>query len=223
MRPAGRCVFGEFVYDPGARSLTRNGEAVPLAPRAFDLLGALLAARPRALDKAELITQLWPGTWVSRTSLAQLVTQLRKATGDDTRRPRLIRTVFGHGYAWICEALDLDGEPASGSRPEARCWMRHGGVDVVLRPGHNVVGRSSDAVVRLRSDQASRRQAVVVVDGGTVTIEDLDSRNGTFLNGRRLGGKATLRDGDHIAVGDEVMVFCAAAEGTTRDAAGARA
>jgi DNA-binding winged helix-turn-helix (wHTH) protein len=209
-----RLRFGEFVYEGPARRLTRGGQPVTLAPRAFELLGALLEARPRALGKAELIQRLWPGTWVSRTSLAQLVTQLRKATGDDTRRPRLIRTIFGRGYAWIGAVEDLDATGPSGG---SGFWIRRGGIDVPLAFGESVLGRSPEATIRFRSTQASRRQARILVTAGGAVLEDLGSRNGTSLNGRRLQGAARLRDGDQIVIGDEVLVFCAAELGTTRE------
>jgi DNA-binding winged helix-turn-helix (wHTH) protein len=216
---ADRLRFGDFVYDAAARQLTKGGRPVPLAPRAFDLLIALLEARPRAIGKAELTKRLWPGTWVSRTSLAQLVTQLRKATGDDTRHPRLIRTVFGRGYAWIGEVEKLEG--AGGSPPgQSAFWIRRGAVDTPLAFGENVLGRSPEAAIRVRSEQASRHQARIVVTAEGATLEDLGSRNGTCLNGRRLDEPTSLRDGDQILIGDEVLVFCSTALGTTRDARG---
>jgi DNA-binding winged helix-turn-helix (wHTH) protein len=217
--PADRLRFGDFVYDGAARHLTKAGQPVPLAPRAFDLLGALLEARPRAVGKAELTARLWPGTWVSRTSLAQLVTQLRKATGDDTRHPRLIRTVFGHGYAWVGHVDEGDDTGVS-RRGGSTFWVRRAGSDVPLELGENVLGRSAEAVIRVRGGQASRRQARILVTADGATVEDLGSRNGTYLNGRRLDRPTTLRDGDQITIGDEVLVFCASALGTTRDGLG---
>ncbi len=67
--------FGDCVYDPGARELTRSGVAVPLSPLAFELLGVLLQARPRAVPQTELKQRLWPHSVVGRTSLARLVTE----------------------------------------------------------------------------------------------------------------------------------------------------
>jgi DNA-binding winged helix-turn-helix (wHTH) protein len=215
---AERLRFGEFVYEGPARRLTRAGRPVALAPRAFDLLSALLEARPRAVGKAELARQLWPGTWVSRTSLAQLVRQLRKATGDDTRHPRFIRTVFGRGYAWIGQIEERQEEGVDPAR--IAFWIRRGEIDVPLSAGVSVLGRSPDATIRLRSLQASRRQARIVVTAGGAVLEDLGSRNGTSLNGHRLDHPARLNDGDQIVIGDEVLVFCAAEVGTTREADG---
>jgi len=82
-----------------------------------------------------------------------------------------------------------------------------------------VVGREGH--VRVPDEFLSRRHFELTrEDDGVVRVRDLGSRNGTFLNGRRLDGGTPLRDGDQIAIGDEVFIFCAAAPGTTRGASG---
>lgn len=92
--------FGNCSFDPSLRTLTRNGRSVQLTPKAFELLSALLENRPRPLSKTELHERLWPATFVSDTSLARLVSELRRAIGDDARDPRLVRTLHGYGYAF---------------------------------------------------------------------------------------------------------------------------
>ncbi len=111
--------FGDCVYDPEARELRRAGHAVPLTPRASELLGLLLESRPRVLGKNDLRDRLWPDSFVSDTSLAKLVTELRQAIGDDARDPHFIRTVHRHGYAWSGEAVDGDGHTGT-TAPEQR-------------------------------------------------------------------------------------------------------
>jgi DNA-binding winged helix-turn-helix (wHTH) protein len=90
--------FGEFVADPEQRQLLRKGQPVHLSPKALQLLLILLEAAPRALSKRELQEQIWPDTFVSEASLANLISELRRAIGgpDDT----FIRTVHGFGYAF---------------------------------------------------------------------------------------------------------------------------
>ena len=111
--------FGDCVYDREVRELRRAGQAVPLTPRAFELLGLLLESRPRVLGKNDLRDRLWPDSFVSDTSLAKLVTELRQAIGDDARDPRFIRTVHRHGYAWSGEGVDGDGSTGT-TAPEER-------------------------------------------------------------------------------------------------------
>ena len=80
--------FGEFVVDDGARQLLRDGVPVRLQSKALDLLLLLLDARPRVLTKSDLHARLWPSVFVSDTSLAMAVAELRAALGETafTRR-----------------------------------------------------------------------------------------------------------------------------------------
>jgi DNA-binding winged helix-turn-helix (wHTH) protein len=71
-----------IVIDVGARLIRREGTDVHLAPKAFELLLVLVRNRPNVVPHGELHAALWPGVHVSETSLAALVTQLRKAIGD---------------------------------------------------------------------------------------------------------------------------------------------
>lgn len=71
--------------------------------------------------------------------------------------------------------------------------------------GHppRTIGRSAQADVPLSDPEASRRHAALQVAGGTLYVTDLSSRNGTFLNGKRLGSEGIeLKIGDHVDVGN---------------------
>lgn len=106
--------FGNCVFDRTARTLTRDGSQVELPPKLFELLSALLESRPRPLSKDELHARLWPEGFVSDSSLARLVSELRKAIGDKSRGPKLIRTVHGFGYAFDSSSVTATpaGPPA---------------------------------------------------------------------------------------------------------------
>jgi DNA-binding winged helix-turn-helix (wHTH) protein len=210
--------FGDCALDAARRELRVAGEARHLSPRAFELLSVLLAERPRALSRDELRKRLWPDTYVSNTSLAQLVTEIRKATGDDPRQERVVRTVFGFGYAFAGEAVAETPESAPAG-PGMRCWLRHGGRDLALAPGVNVLGRGPDAQVRLDDADVSRRHAAIVVEAGRATLQDLGSRNGTFVRGVRVAGRVALADGDDVQLGSLTLVFVAATGETTTHAA----
>lgn len=179
-----RIRFGDCQFDGAARQVLRGGRPLELSPKASDLLSLLLAERPRALPKTELHDRLWPRTFVSHTSLPRLITELRKALGDPAGAPRFIRTVHGHGYAFCGEANDeIAASRSLGSSP---CALLRAGREIPLADGENVIGRAPDCVVRSRSGRVSRRHARIRVDNGRATIEDLGSRNGTFVEGRRL-------------------------------------
>src|SRR5258708_7854050 len=88
--------FGEFAFDGAARQLTRNGEPVRLAPKAFEVLQLLIAEHPRAVRKRELMDRLWPDVIVEEANLKNLVGEIRAAIGAET-----IRTVQRYGYAFV--------------------------------------------------------------------------------------------------------------------------
>jgi DNA-binding winged helix-turn-helix (wHTH) protein len=209
--------FGPFELDPAARELRREGWPVRLGPRALDLLSLLVAERPRALSKQELAARLWPDTFVSGTSLAQVVTELRKALGDSRRKPLYVRTVFGYGYAFCAEAGPA---PASASSAfSLRCGPR----EIPLPEGETVLGRGPGVGVPLSSESASRRHARVVVRGARATIEDLGSKNGTFVDGRRVERAVPITGGSVVTIGGQVLtVVTTAPAGSTRTEASGR-
>ena len=77
--------------------------------------------------------------------------------------------------------------------------------ELSVAEGHppRIIGRSSEADIPLGDPEASRRHAAVQVAGGALYVTDLGSRNGTFLNGKRLADEGIeLKIGDHIDVGN---------------------
>lgn len=200
-----RVGFADCVFDSAARELVRAHRPVALSPKAFQLLGALLAKRPQALSKAELHDLLWPGTFVAHTSLARLVTEIRRAIGDDRRSPRFIRTVHGFGYAFSGTASDLSGRSRLGG--EFSCGLLWGPREIGLAEGENLIGRAADCSVRIDSARVSRHHARILVADGRATLEDLGSKNGTFVGKRRIEGPVSLADGDEICVGSAVLFF----------------
>src|SRR5262249_60696809 len=109
-----RLSFGDWTFDPDSRQLLGVAGPVHISPMAFDLLGALLLARPRALSKAELKDRLWPDTVVAATNLPALVNEVRQVLGDDARRPRYVRTVQRYGYAFCGDASSVDAARGGG-------------------------------------------------------------------------------------------------------------
>ncbi len=75
-----------------------------------------------------------------------------------------------------------------------------------LTTGRNVIGRGTEADIRLPDTGVSRKHVDVVLDGGTAICEDLGSTNGTLVNGRRIS-RQPLSDGDVIRIGHSVLVY----------------
>ena len=153
--------------------------------------------------------RLWPGSFVGRTSLAQLVTEVRKAVGDDPDEPRFVRTHHGFGYAFQGEAFAADGAEAA-----APCRLLWGTREIPLGPGEHVIGRAPDCAVRLDTPRASRHQARIVVGEGRAELEDLGSKNGTYLGARRIDGAVKLGDGDQISIGTAVLIVLLSGSGS---------
>ena len=199
--------FGSLVLDGESRSLSRDGRAVSISPKAFRLLQVLLEARPRAVPKAELHRRLWPDTVVSDVNLPTLVAEIRQAIGDGARSPVFIRTVYGYGYSFCGTAVALrrDGQPATLADPLFRLiW---GTREIALSEGENILGRGVDSLVWIDAQSVSRRHARLVIASGLATLEDLGSKNGTFVNGIRLSTPVALRDGDEVRVGSVPMTL----------------
>jgi hypothetical protein len=166
----------------------------------------LLARRPHALTRAEIHDALWPATYVSTSNLGRVVADLRSALGDDARRPRFIRTVHGFGYAFSGEVGD-DAPPLSGSSEARACRLIWGSREIALGEGQHVLGRAPDASVWIDSTKVSRHHARIVISRDAAVIEDLGSKNGTFLGGKRLQAPTELSDGDLISVGPVILKF----------------
>ena len=211
-----RVQSGDWVLDTETRQIVRSGDAVHVSPKAFDLLALLLRERPRAVSKSELLDHVWPDTFVTESNLTTLVAELRSALGDEARHPRYIRTVHRHGYAFAGTAREGTGATPETPRAPSRMCLLFGGREIALTPGHHVLGREPEAAVWLSSARVSRRHAQILVSAAGASVEDLGSKNGTFVNGTRVSGVHPLRDGDEIGLGPERLVFrCPVAAAST--------
>ncbi len=197
--------FGEFLFDAEARELRRGKEPVHLSPKAFRLLELLVGHAPKAVSKASLYESLWPSVFVEESNLKSLVSEVRAAIREDARSPRFLKTVYGFGYAFGFDA----------SASAARFRVTHLAREFELISGENVLGRDKDVSVVISMKSVSRRHARILVSGDTAVLEDLGSKNGTWLKGQRIDGRVELADGDEIRLGSVPVVFHATAAGST--------
>jgi len=209
--------FGEWRLDPDARQLFRGNDAVHVSPKAFELLKLLVERRPRALSKAELHNIIWPATFVSDASLAQLVSEIRAAIGDDAHEPRFLRTVHGFGYAFAADAIDISAPSSAPPLSGITYWLLFGTRDIRLSQGENVLGRDPAAAVWLESLRISRFHARIVLTGDEASLEDLGSKNGTYLRDQRIAEPARLQHGDKIRVGPFSLTFHVSRPGATTE------
>jgi DNA-binding winged helix-turn-helix (wHTH) protein len=209
-----RLLIDDLTFDLEARRLVRGRDEIHLSPKAFELLKTLIEQRPRALSKRELHEQLWPATFVSETNLANLIAEVRDALGETARQPRFIRTVHRFGYAFSGNAVEapgarpVEGVPANEPlAPTGFCWLLLDGKRLPLRTGENILGREPDEGIRIDSPTVSRRHARISVSADAASLEDLQSKNGTFLAGEPVTAAVPLADGDEIGVGSVVLRF----------------
>jgi DNA-binding winged helix-turn-helix (wHTH) protein len=211
MRPTGegagvRFRFGPFTLDLDTRRLTDAGREIHLAPKALELLATLVLDRPKVVSKAELLTRLWPETFVQEANLSNLIAEVRDALGDDARAPVYVRTTHGFGYAFCGAAVALpESRQAAVDRPW--CWLEWDQRRFPLSTGENIIGRDPDVDVRLDGSTVSRRHARVVVRPESTLLEDCGSKNGTFRRGERVTSPVPLADGDAIHIGSLLVTF----------------
>jgi DNA-binding winged helix-turn-helix (wHTH) protein len=203
-----RVVFDRFALDSERRELLDGTQPVHLGPQAFRLLEILIANHPRAIPKQELYEAIWQGTFVDESNLAGLINELRTALGDRARKARFIRTVHGFGYAFCCE-LKSESSP----QPAGSVVFR--GREFPLRAGANILGRDATADVQIEDHTVSRKHAAITIREDAVTVEDLDSKNGTYLDSVKLTGSAPIQDGETIVLGDASIVFRRSGGGST--------
>ncbi len=144
-------VFGSFRLDPADRLLLRDGQVVPLTPKALDTLVVLLEHHGHMVSKEELIERVWPDAFVELNNLAQNVSALRRALGEREGGPRFIETVSRRGYRFVApmrveattEPVPLAAEQPHASRvgaprlaatalPETR-YARSGDVNIAYQ------------------------------------------------------------------------------------------
>ncbi|HEU0177784.1 MAG TPA: tetratricopeptide repeat protein [Blastocatellia bacterium] len=114
--------FGPFHLDAAEHLLLRDGEAVPLTPKAFDLLLALVERHGHLQEKEELLKKVWPDTFVEEANLASNISLLRKAMGDGENGHRYIETAPKRGYRFVASVREIVREidgPDRRGQPEA--------------------------------------------------------------------------------------------------------
>ena len=192
--------FGDFVLDRGRRQLLRADEVRHLGPKAFELLDVLLSHRPNVVAKERIRDRLWPGTHVSDSTLATVVAEVRTALDEDPKEPRFLRTVHGVGYAFCGQATDSGPQRVTAGSPDklpAHPRRSRGGPAA----GREPAGKVDDGVAWIEAPTVSRRHARILVEEDRAILEDLGSKNGTFVRGERISEPTVLAHGDVIRLG----------------------
>ena len=112
-----RLSFGPFAFDRQSRLLWRDGAEVALPPRVLGVLELLIDRAGQVVARQDLLDGVWKDAFVTDTSLAEAVSFLRQALGDDPQAPRYIQTVHRRGYRFLAPIVPDRGlTPAGGGR-----------------------------------------------------------------------------------------------------------
>ena len=198
--------FDRFSLDADTRRLLRDGDEIHLSPKALQLLQLLVENRARAMSRADLQKELWPTTFVLDTNLASLIKEIRRALDDTAETPRFVRTVHRFGY-WFIGELEDDAVSSRSAAPTVRYWLVWSSRQIPVDVGEHILGRAPDASVWIDAPGVSRHHARLVIEGADATVEDLGSKNGTFVGNEHVTSPRRLNDGDTIRLGPVVITF----------------
>jgi DNA-binding winged helix-turn-helix (wHTH) protein len=106
-----RYLIAGVEIDPARASVTRDGEAIDLRPKTYQVLLFLLQRPNRLVSKDELLEGVWPGTAVSDDVLPHCIAELRKAFGDQAKEQRVIKTYPKSGYGLVAPIEIHEAEP----------------------------------------------------------------------------------------------------------------
>lgn len=150
-RPTHFYAFDHFVVDAGKSVLLRDGQAVSLTPKAFEILLVLVRNPGRVLKKEELLEEVWPDAYVDENNLPRNISSLRKALGEGPAEHKYIVTLPGQGYRFVAEVRQLDtlngaptrslleSVPVESTEPEPATFV------------HEAVGSSEPTTLKPRS------------------------------------------------------------------------
>ncbi len=99
--------FDSFRLDPDERVLFRDGVPISVSPKIFETLLVLVRESGHIVEKDDLISQVWPDTYVEENNLSQYISTLRRVIGDEPRGSRFIETVPRRGYRFTAAVREI--------------------------------------------------------------------------------------------------------------------
>jgi DNA-binding winged helix-turn-helix (wHTH) protein/Tfp pilus assembly protein PilF len=193
--------FGEFRLDVPERRLSRGTTSIPLAPKAFDILVALVRRAGRLISKRELLTLVWPDTFVEMGIVAVHISALRQALDDTNRSPRYIETVSRSGYRLTAVVRPIDGasRSASAAARTSLAVLPFKPLLEEMRDEALEMGVADSVIARLG------RECAIVVRPLSAVRKFVELDQDPVAAGRELGVNAVV-DGTIRRHGDEITV-----------------
>lgn len=190
---------GEWLVEPSLNRISNDEISVRLQLKVMDVLVCLAERAGEVVTRQEIIDRVWATEYIADNTLTHAIAEIRAALGDDAREPRYIETIPRRGYRMIAPVAPFDADRVQSGG--SVFWLTGAGVELVLHQGENLIGRVPDAHIRIKSPKISRRHARITVNGESAVVEDLGSKNGTFVGGVRVDGPTPLGHADQIRLG----------------------
>ena len=219
---SGRFRFGEFEVDLAAYALRRGSDRIKLEKIPMEVLILLVERAGALVGRTQIQSALWGrDVFVEHDSaINTAVRKVRHALGDDAEKPRFVETVVGKGYRFIAPVERLQPEspvrrnqieataPSSDQRRSfPRYCVTRDRQEFILDAGDNLLGRDVNARVYVDHPSVSRRHARISIGPARAILEDLRSRNGTFVDGQRVDVPTEIRHAAIIGLGSITLTF----------------
>ncbi len=205
--------FGRFRLDPSEHRLLCDGRAVPLTPKAFDVLRVLVESGGRLVEKEVLLKAVWPDSFVEEAALNRNVSVLRKALGEDLSGQKYIETVPKRGYRFVASVTEYRDDqhivgPAvavAADRTRALAISVAAVVVVMLVAGAWFVSRRPAGEERPRSPAPTHRQVTFTGKEGAPTVSP-DGRRIAYVSDGEPAKQLIVQE---LAGGRPVEIFSA--------------
>jgi TolB-like protein/DNA-binding winged helix-turn-helix (wHTH) protein len=143
--------FGDCALDTNLYTLQRGGQTCRLRLKVFRMCLYLLEHRDRVVSREELCTQVWPGQFVSQTTLEGVIRLVRQVVGDSGRTQHVIQTLHGHGYRFVA-SVEEHPPPITGGEPAQAAPLRN--TLSASAPGHSAgIPIASDLIAVLEPEE----------------------------------------------------------------------
>jgi hypothetical protein len=171
------------------------------------VLVALASRAGEVVSKRDLVDAVWSSGFVADNTINHCLKELRKDLGDSATTPRFVQTVPRRGYRLVVRVRPVSPNDVIPHIEGARFILEADGWNAYLFDGENLIGRGGEAGIVADSSRVSRHHARIVVSDQQVIVEDMGSKNGTFVGDRRIDDPTSLSDGDELRFGDVQVVF----------------
>lgn len=193
--------LGVWLVEPRLNRLTRNGESIQIELKMMDVLVCLARNAGEVVTRGHLVDSVWDEGFVADNTITHAVAELRKAFGDSHRNPTFIETIHRRGYRLIAPVQFDEASSVMNAATRFSYLAIARGIEIPLIDGPNLIGRGPDTTIMIPSMKVSRHHANITVEHDAASLEDLGSKNGTYLNGAKIQDPVQLNGGDIVGVG----------------------